>query len=643
VDNTIKEDIEVYAAAAQTEYDDMLARSGQYATELTKNINIRDAVLSGNRESILAAATAEQQALGVDLITITDANGVVLARSHEPDNFGDDLSAQANVVQALSGTQYTSLEESSAIPLSVRSAVPFYDEEGALVGTLSTGFRLDNEVFVDKIKALTGAETTVFLGDTRLATTVVNADGSRAVGTQATPAVSAQVLGGSNYAGMAQVVGRDSFVKYMPIKNSAGAVLGMLFVGKYSDIKGVAVSQFIMQGAIVAIILLVLAAVIIFIISKRITTPIKNMVSAAKRAADGEVDLAIDVTSKDEVGELAKAFSKMLKNSKEQAAAIEAVAQGDLTAEIALRSDKDVVGKAMQKMLALNNNVFKDITQSAGLVASTASQIADGAQGLAQGSTEQAGVVQELSATIATVAENAKNNASIASEASSLGVAIREHAEKGNEQMSDLTDAVNEIASASKAINDVIKVIDDIAFQTNILALNAAVEAARAGEHGKGFAVVADEVRNLAAKSADAAKNTSAMISNSIQKASLGAEIATATAISLAEIVTGINNSGRLVDEIAASADVAANAIEQVNVGIDQVAQVVQNNSATAEQSAAASEEMRSQSEVLRMLVANFHIKDDLSNALPQPKLADKAKTLLQSNNNAFAYDTVIY
>lgn len=174
-----------------------------------------------------------------------------------------------------------------------------------------------------------------------------------------------------------------------------------------------------------------------------------------------------------------------------------------------------------------------------------------------------------------------------------------------------MLNAMSKISEASTKIAKVIKVINDIAFQSNILALNAAVEAARAGQYGKGFAVVAEEVRNLSRRSADAASETTAMIEESIKKAEAGTKLATETANALVKIVEGVDNASNLVSEIAVASNEQATGISQISTGIEQVSQVVQTNSATAEQSAAASEELSSQSQLLKQMIGKFSFKND--------------------------------
>jgi len=312
---------------------------------------------------------------------------------------------------------------------------------------------------------------------------------------------------------------------------------------------------------------------------------------------------------KDELGQLTVSAMKFVEKIVDVSRVLEAISGGDITLDASILSDKDTIGISLKHTLDNLNNMFSEIHTSTARVSSGSKQVAGGAQSLAQGSTEQAAAIEELSSSIAEIAERIKENAETADKTARLSNTIKENAEKGSLQMDEMISAVGEINEASKNISKIIKTIDDIAFQTNILALNAAVEAARAGQHGKGFAVVAEEVRNLASKSADAAKDTGAMIQNSMEKAELGSRMAGETAASLNEIVTGINESSRLIAEIAIASEQQSLGIEQINTGIDQVAQVIQHNSATAQESAAASQEMSGQSDVLQQLIARFKLK----------------------------------
>ena len=379
-------------------------------------------------------------------------------------------------------------------------------------------------------------------------------------------------------------------------------------------------------------VLLIVVIVSIFI-GKSFSKPLIALSAfMTKASTTGDLSMSqvdIEVVGKytqynDEIGQAIKSCAGFINRITAISEELETIATGDLTTELAPLSARDVMGNSLQSMSRRLSEMFGEITRSAMHVSAGSRQVAGGAQSLAQGATEQAASIEELSSSITDIAEKTKANAGMAMKAVKLADTIKESAEKGSGHMSEMIAAVNKINEASNSISKVNKVIDDIAFQTNILALNAAVEAARAGQHGKGFAVVAEEVRNLAAKSAEAAKETGGLIENSIEKANLGVRIAGETADSLTKIVSGIGESNQLVGEIAKLSEEQSRGIEQVNVGIDQVAQVVQQNSATAEESAASSEEMSSQSAVLQELIAQFRLKDDGSapRRLPPPDVS---------------------
>ncbi len=273
------------------------------------------------------------------------------------------------------------------------------------------------------------------------------------------------------------------------------------------------------------------------------------------------------------------------------------------------KGDFEPIKTALNHIIESFNGILKDMNEAADQVSAGASQVSDGSQMLAQGSTEQAAAIQQLSSSIDEIADKTKDNAKRASEANMLSTTAQEKAQRGNDSMRQLQESMAEINLASGNISKIIKVIDDIAFQTNILSLNAAVEAARAGQHGKGFAVVAEEVRSLAARSAEAAKETTVLIEGSVKKTEGGTVIADETAVALEEIVAEITKAAQLVQEIAEASNDQATNITQINLGVDQVSQVVQGNTATAEQSAAASEELSGQSQLLKEMISRFKLK----------------------------------
>lgn len=344
-------------------------------------------------------------------------------------------------------------------------------------------------------------------------------------------------------------------------------------------------------------------------ITKGIVTPVNKLIEVADELALGNVNVQIDTSSNDEIGKLMAAFGRMIENVRNQAKAAEKMAGGDMTVNIETRSANDMLGIAMTEMISKNNEVLANIQNAAEQVAAGSNQISEASIALSQGATEQASSIEELTASLEEISSQTTINAQNANKANEIAEKAKIGAEKGNEQMNLMLNAMDEINSSSANISKIIKVIDDIAFQTNILALNAAVEAARAGQHGKGFAVVAEEVRNLAARSANAAKETTDMIENSIKKSEDGTKIAKNTSEALNEIVDEVEKVASLVNDIAVASNEQAAGLEQINIGILQVSQVVQSNSATSEESAAASEELSGQANILREMVGMFKLK----------------------------------
>ncbi|MGN0657308.1 MAG: methyl-accepting chemotaxis protein [Ruminiclostridium sp.] len=412
--------------------------------------------------------------------------------------------------------------------------------------------------------------------------------------------------------------GVRKFIGYAPVSNTNGWSVAI-----YAP-----ADDFLSEAyltLIITLILIVVAAIIsIFsatLAGKSIGDPIKLCTERLVKLAHGDLTSPVPVIkAQDETGILARTTQTLVNDFNRIIGDMDNVltSMADGNFDIKSENTDEIYAGDFHKLrdsvdiiTARLSNTLRQINVSADQVSSGADQVSCGAQALSQGATEQAASIEELAATITSISDMINRNAKDAENAITMTQEAGGKMTEANKKMDGLVNAMTVISDSSAKIKNIIKTIEDIAFQTNILALNAAIEAARAGEAGKGFAVVADEVRNLAAKSAEAAQNTTNLIEGTVQAINNGSALVGEAADVMNQVSEAAENVAELNDKISEASKEAANSITQVTVGVDQISSVVQTNSATAEQSAAAAEELSSQAQMLDTLVSEFKLKDE--------------------------------
>lgn len=502
--------------------------------------------------------------------------------------------------------------------------------EQCVTGTNILAYELENydgpedmTQLLDDLKRETGCEFTIFHGDERAYTTILQ-DGKRAVGTKLSAELKETILvKGESYVGNTQILGVDHLCSYVPTKGEDGKINGLIFSGiSISDANAQVASTVkatcVLGGAMVFICIALLAVYIRNIVSAPLTklTVLAQTMERGELGLNGSQSMEIDIHSNNEIGFLAETFQKTILRLKgyigEISTVLESIAQGDLT----LATKQDYVGdfasirESLDNILSKLNNTMSQIVESSEHVSNGSEQMSIGAQALSQGAVEQASAVEELDSNIRQISEEVGKTAENAVQASQKVEAVGAQLMESNQKMQEMIEAMEAIDARSNEIGKIIKTIENISSQTNILALNAAVEAARAGEVGKGFAVVAEEVRELAGRSAEASKSTAELIERSIEAVKQGTRIASETAEQLVIVVSGANEVVKTTNLIAEAARGQADAVFEIREQINQISNVVQTNSATAEESAATSQQLSSQAGLLRNMISMFRIKN---------------------------------
>ncbi len=479
----------------------------------------------------------------------------------------------------------------------------------------------DMNQLLDELKSQMGCDFTIFEGDTRAYSTVIQ-NGQRTVGTQLSPELSAIVLQkGQSYVGESTIHGDRYLCSYVPTRGEDGKINGLIFAGlSMSDARRGTAIVIALACVISFVTILVSILFLAAYLKKRVSAPLSEITQVASRMEKGDLGLAsgqeivVSAHSDDEIGMLGTMFEDTIRRLQsyigEITSVLDSIAHGNLTKSPVqdYLGDFHSIRLSLDSILENLNRTMGQINASANQVAAGSDQVASSSQALAQGATEQASSVEEISATIANLSRSSQQTTDTAKEVDWFVSQAGAHLGISMEYVKELNTAMENISSSSKKIGTIIATIENIAFQINILALNAAVEAARAGSAGKGFAVVADEVSNLASKSDAAAKATKELIDSSITAVTQGSEV-------VGKVTEALNQTGEYAGNVTTKMTVVVEEVEkqsmamaQVTDGIDQISSVVQTNSATSQECAAASQELSSQAGLMKNLMRSFRL-----------------------------------
>lgn len=566
-------------------------------TELAQNIQINNITKLSN------IVNSEKEMLGFDFITIIDKSGSVLMTSLNDSSKINDLKNISIVTAAQGGTASSNIEVLSDSMLTICAAAPIYGLDNSMLGIVMCGYNLSGSTFTKEMNTIFKVDSGIFFNDKLISSTPLHNElllgnslsNSKLVNSKSETLIFKEKFNGKTVQSV-----------YVPILDNNNNVKGFFYNGIDRTHDDRVVLTFMSILILGICVLCGIALWMIDIVVKSISKRINSMVLYADDISTGNMSETICIQGKDEVARLGTAFVNMIDGIKNQISVVEKMSHGDFSVEIPIRSEKDIMGKSLEKMLNNLNDMLEKISETTQNVSDGSLKLSDGANDLAKASSMQAEAVEILSDNIHNISQIIEQNDIKMAEAVSSTSNIQTMAEEGMTKMSELNNAVMDIDKSSEEIQKIMMVIEDIAFQTNILALNASIEASHAGEAGKGFAVVAQEVQTLAEKSTESAKETSSLIMNTVKKAKLGTSISSKTSEYFGEIVSGIEESNSIINQASQQAKTQAGLISDIDSGINNVSNIVKQNESTANQSAESSMAMNDQAEILNDLVSKF-------------------------------------
>ncbi len=609
-------------------FEDSKLKAIGYSGLIAKNPEMIKAVKSRNTARILNALEYLAKPLKLEFITVTDGNGIVLARSHAPEKHGDSIENQTNVFNAMMGAPFAALEQGTVIKLSARAGHPVMDDDGSVIGVVSTGYRADNVQLYKKAKLLYSVDSTIFIGKEPLLSTITASEPDLKKIKLDNTAYTKVLNEGKDHHSRETILGRTYLTYYRPLYGADGKPFAVIAASHdYSEIFKLTIRVLIAGIAIVIVSTIIVFVIFTINIGKIITVPLQKIMEIFKRVSEGDLSIEVEKIkgTKDEFDEVISHLIDLIEK-------IRNVIRGTMRLSVQMVGVSDNFSETSRNLADNTQGQAASVEEtSASLeeVASSIEQIANNARLQSELATITFRSMEDLKTIIEDVIELAEKALKIASSTS-------DEAKKGNDLMQYTIKGMDEIDTSTRKISEIVTLIGDISDQVNLLALNAAIEAARAGEHGRGFAVVADEISKLAEQTAESAKNITGLVKAGTTEVTKGKEHVLNTSKSLTTIIDNIQETDFLINRIAessakqgeSSAEVLENTRkvmemsqsisvatnEQMNTNremiktIEQINNITQTVAATSEEIASLSNETKNQSVALKDQIEYFKV-----------------------------------